>query len=303
LKYIGICICLLFPPSAFAGGLKVKKVDPQLKEVENLVAKIGEVWNRTYDGGIMIYEPEKGRIVTNINTVEEDLKSRGGRFVGKLPKNTPKPKTGFSWGGRQWVVTYWPVSKNNQADIIHDMYLFYSSKWYHKGDWEPCDYLKDPKAKELLDLEFRALKVAAETSGNLQISHIRSGFYFRTLRYKLFPQAQILEARLECSKGLEAYTEMCIKYPARQGKLKYLADKFQDPSSQNVDQFYKYTASMYALMLDKKGHGTVWKDYVRAETNVGMKWAAFNFMKINDNLEEKVEQYKDLYLKESYLKE
>jgi len=303
LKYLGFISYLLCIQLSIAGGLSAKKADSHLKEVKTMATDIGVIWNSKFDAEIMVYQPGKRKIVTTVNTVDEKLKPKHGWFVGKLPKTETNPETHFSWGGRQWFVITWPVSENYRPQLIVDLYNYFSYSWRQPGELESCDYLKEAKAKELLDLEFRALKIAAQTSRNLQIAHVRSAFFFRALRYQMYPQAKRLETRLETTKGLLAYTMMCLDYPEREGQLNFLAEKFQDPNSQALDQFYQFTAPMYAVMLDRKGKGVIWKNDIGPETNIGLKWANYNFMKIKDNLEQKVNDLRDVYLNETYLKE
>lgn len=300
MKKVMLLMVVLGAYSFASGKLTVKRATPILEEAETIGLQMEQIWPRKVNCGIMILDQMLGKLVANQNTVSGEFRAKKDWFRGELASSGGFVKTPFSYGEKTWVVLEWPLSEDDveRRNYIISEYFIFASQSFVSSSSElesiHLDYLKNEKARELLDLEMKALGYASRTTRNLQKSHMKSAFLFRSLRYKLFPEAMKSEGLLELGYGLEFYNSIAMEHDVLQSRFSFLEKELAKPENTSESRFFLYSAAMYATVMDRSG--PLWKKFLDRESNLGLYWGKLNFIKTDDYLAYKVDKLKPVYL-------
>ena len=231
------------------------QVQPQLAqrwfgEVTKLCERdAGRLWGVSLCGPLVIFDQRTGTRATS--QPEPD---------GPVPRFPGFVDGPVSWGGQRWFAVPWLMIPANDADLRQQLMLH---GLFHRiqGD---LGFLTDDGYNEHLDtlegrvwiqLEWRALRRALESSGSDRAEAVADALAFRRERRRRFPGAADNERRDEIREGLATYTGIAgwASSPAiaRRAAASALADVAgsQSPPPHLVGNFEAASGPGYGVLL------------------------------------------------------
>lgn len=195
------------------------------------------------------------------------------------PEGQPPRFRGFadgpvSWGGLRWFS--WPLSMlADKPDDVRQQVMLHGL--FHRIQAElgltPSngfnEHLDTLEGRVWMQLEWRALRRALESSGSDRAEAIADALAFRRERRRLFPGAADNERRVEIGEGLASYTGVAAwansPADAHRAAAQELAGGEAQPSF--VGAFAYASGSPYGVLLDDLLPG--WRRKVRAASDLG----------------------------------
>jgi hypothetical protein len=245
------------------------QVDPQLaqryfEEATELCERdAGRLWGVSLCGPMVIFDPVTGTRATSQPEPEGQPPRFGGFADGPV-----------SWGGLRWFA--WPLYMlpENDADVRQQIMLH---GLFHRIQAElgltPSDgfneHLDTLEGRVWMQLEWRALRRAIESSGGDRLEAIADALALRRERRRLFPGAADNERRDEIREGLASYTGVAAwansPADARRAAASALAGGESQPSF--VGNFEAASGPAYGVLLDDLLPG--WRRQVRSTSDLG----------------------------------
>src|SRR5688572_4225626 len=245
------------------------QVQPQLAqryfdEVTKLCERdAGRLWGMSLCGPMVIFDQATGTRATS----QPEPEGPTPRFLGFA--DGP-----ISWGGMRWFV--WPLSMlpENSAEARQQIILH---GLFHRIQPElgltPSDgfneHLDTLDGRFWMQLEWRALRRAVESSGNDRVEAIADALGFRRERRRLFPGAADNERRDEIREGLASYTGVAAwadsPADARRAAASALAGGESQPAF--VGNFEAHSGPAYGVLLDDLLPG--WRRQLRSTSDLG----------------------------------
>jgi hypothetical protein len=182
------------------------QVDPQLaqryfQEVTELCERdAGRLWGVSLCGPMVIFDQATGTRATS----QPEPEGPPPRFLGQADGPV-------SWGGLRWfALPLWMLPENDadvrQQNILHGLFHRIQAELGLITDEGFNEHLDTFEGRLWLQLEWRALRRAVESSGSDQAEAIADALAFRRERRRLFPGAADNERRDEIREGLASYT-------------------------------------------------------------------------------------------------
>jgi hypothetical protein len=246
------------------------QVQPQLarqyfEEATKLCERdAGRLWGVSLCGPMVIFDQTTGTRATSQPEPEGP--------VPRFPGFADGPVT---WGGVRWFA--WAVSMlpPNDADARQQILLH---GLFHRIQGDLFGFMESDGNNEHLDtlegrvwmqLEWRALRRAVESSGSDQADAIADALAFRRERRRLFPGAAENERRDEIREGLPTYTGIAAwaSSPADAHRAAALAAKGGESQSSFVGNFEAASGPAYGVLLDDVIPG--WRRQVRGTSDLG----------------------------------
>ena len=263
------------PPLALLGIATVAdgQVQPQVaqrwfEEAKKLCERdAGRLWGVSLCGPLVIFDPRTGTRATS--QPEPD---------GPVPRFPGLVDGPVSWGGQRWFAMPLHMLPENDADLRQQLMLH---GLFHRIQPE-LGFLTDDGYNEHLDtlegrvwiqLEWRALRRAVESSGSDQAEAIADALAFRRERRRRFPGAADNERRDEIREGLATYTGIAgwasSPADARRAAASALAGLAgsESPPPPLVGNFEAASGPAYGVLLDDLAQG--WRRQVRATSDLG----------------------------------
>src|SRR5262245_61319069 len=247
------------------------QVQPQLaqrwfEEATKLCERdAGRLWGVSLCGPMVIGDPSTGTRATS----------------QPEPDGQPPRFSGFAdgpviWGGLRWF--YFPLSMlaSTDADVRQQNMLH---GLFHRiqpelGFWQGTsdgfnEHLDTLEGRVWMQLEWRALRRAIESSGSDRAEAIADALAFRSERRRRFPGAADNERREEIREGLASYTGVAAwansPADARRAAASALAGGESQPSF--VGNFEAASGPAYGVLLDDLLPG--WRRQVRGTSDLG----------------------------------
>ncbi len=230
----------------------------------------GRLWGVSLCGPIVIVDQRTGTRATS----QPEPEGPTPRFPGFVDG----PVT---WGGVRWFSFPLSMLPDNDADARQQLMLH---GLFHRIQPE-LGFITDEGLNEHLDtldgrfwmqLEWRALRRALESSGRDQAEAIADALAFRRERRRLFPGAAENERRDEIREGLASYTGIAAwaNSPADARHAAALATGGGEAQSSLVGNFEAASGPAYGVLLDDVLPG--WRRQVRATSDLGDMLASAN---------------------------
>jgi hypothetical protein len=252
------------------------QVEPQFalrwfEEATQLCARDGgRLWGVSLCGPMVIFDQATGTRATSQPEPE-----------GQLPRFPGFADGPVSWGGLRWFS--WPLYMlaDKSADVRQQMMLH---GLFHRIQadlgFSPSngfnEHLDTLEGRVWMQLEWRALRRAVESSGSDRAEAIADALAFRRERRRLFPGAADNERREEIKEGLASYTGVAAwansPADAHRAAASALAGGEAQPSF--VGAFAYASGPAYGVLLDDLLPG--WRRQVRGTSDVGTLLAAAN---------------------------
>jgi hypothetical protein len=252
-----------------AAGAASAQVNPQLaqryfEEVTALCERdAGRLWGVSLCGPMVIFDPRTGTRATS----------------QPEPDGPPPRLPGFadgpvSWGGLRWFG--WPLFMLPANDADARQQIMLHGLFHHiqpELELIPSDgfneHLDTLEGRVWMQLEWRALRRAVESSGSDRAAAIADALAFRRERRRLFPGAADNERRDEIREGLASYTGIAAwaDSPADARRAAAIAAAGGELQQSFVGNFEAASGPAYGVLLDELLPG--WRRQVRATSDLG----------------------------------
>ncbi len=245
------------------------QVDPQLaqryfEEVTALCERDGgRLWGVSLCGPMVIFDPRTGTRATS--QPEPD---------GPLPRFPGFADGPVSWGGLRWFA--WPLFMLPENDADARQQILLHGLFHHiqpELGLTPSDgfneHLDTLEGRVWMQLEWRALARAVESSGTDQSEAIADALAFRSERRRLFPGAADNERRDEIREGLASYTGVAAwaDSPAEARRAAAVAAAEGELQQSFVGNFEAASGPAYGVLLDDLVPG--WRRQISATSDLG----------------------------------
>jgi hypothetical protein len=223
----------------------------------------GRLWGVSLCGPMVIVDPATGTRATS--QPEPD---------GPPPRFSAFADGPVTWGGVRWFSFPLSMLPENDADVRQQLMLH---GLFHRVQDE-LGFITDDGHNEHLDtldgrywmqLEWRALRRAIESSGSDQAEAIADALAFRQERRRLFPGAADNERRDEIREGLASYTGIAAwaDSPADARRAAASALPAGEAPWSFVGNFEATSGPAYGVLLDDLLPG--WRRQLRGTSDLG----------------------------------
>jgi hypothetical protein len=227
----------------------------------------GRLWGVSLCGPMVIFDPATGTRATS----QPEPEGPPPRFPGFADGPV-------SWGGLRWFA--WPLLPymlpvNNadvrQQNMLHGLFHRIQPELGFITDASDGfnEHLDTLEGRVWMQLEWRALRRALESSGSARAGAIADALAFRLERRRRFPGAADNERRDEIREGLASYTGVAAwansSADARRAAASALAGGESQPSF--VGNFEAHSGPGYGVLLDDLLPG--WRRQVRGTSDLG----------------------------------
>jgi len=251
-----------------AGPVKAQ-VDPQLaqryfEEANALCERdAGRLWGMSLCGPMVIFDQRTGTRATS----QPEPQGESPRFPGGADGPV-------SWGGSRWFA--WPLFMlpANDADarqqiILHGLFHRIQAELGLALSDGFNEHLDTLEGRVWMQLEWRALRRALESSGSDRAEAIADALAFRRERRRVFPGAADNERRDEIREGLASYTGIAAwaNSPADARNAAAIAATGGELQTSFVGNFEAASGPAYGVLLDELMPG--WRREVRATSDLG----------------------------------
>jgi hypothetical protein len=247
------------------------QVQPQLarqwfEEATKLCERdAGRLWGVSLCGPMVIGDPSTGTRATS----QPEPAGQPPRFPGGVDG----PVT---WGGVRWF--YFPLSMfasrdadARQQNMLHGLFHRIQPEL---ASWQGNDdgfneHLDTLEGRVWLQLEWRALRRAVESSGGEQAQAIADALAFRRERRRRFPGAADNERREEIREGLASYTGIAAwaNSPADAHRAAALELAGGEAQTSFVGNFEAASGPAYGVLLDELK--PEWRRQLRGASDLG----------------------------------
>ena len=256
------------PLLALIGGATIAnaQVQPQLAR-------------RWFDEATKLCERDRGRLwgVSLCGPMVIVDQASGTRATSQPePEGTPPRFPGFvdgpvTWGGVRWFS--WPLSMlanktddERQQVMLHGLFHRIQPELGFTADNGSNEHLDTLEGRVWMQLEWRALRRALESSGDDRAEAIADALAFRRERRRLFPGAAENERREEIKEGLPSYTGVAVWANSPADAHRAAAPPASVEAS-IVGAFAYISGPAYGVLLDDLL--PQWRRQVRATSDLG----------------------------------
>jgi hypothetical protein len=247
------------------------QVQPQLaeryfKEATTLCERdAGRLWGVSLCGPMVIFDPATGTRATN----QPEPEGPPPRFPGMADGPV-------SWGGLRWFAFPLYMLPEKDADTRQQLMLH---GLFHRIQPELefmamandgfNEHLDTLEGRVWMQLEWRALRRAVESSGNDRAEAIADALAFRLERRRRFPGAADNERRDEIREGLATYTGIAAwaNSPADARRAAAVAAAGGELQQSFVGNFEAASGPAYGVLLDDLLPG--WRRQLRSASDLG----------------------------------
>ena len=268
-RYTRSAPLLLVLPGA-ATGVEAQ-VNPQLaqryfEEATALCERdAGRLWGVSLCGPMVIFDQATGTRATSQPEPEGPLPRFGGQADGPV-----------SWGGLRWFAwPLWMLPENDadvrQQNMLHGLFHRIQPELeFSQGNSDGFnEHLDVLEGRISMQLEWRALRRALESSGSDRAEAIADALAFRRERRRLFPGAADNERRDEIREGLASYTGIAAWADSHADARRAAASALPagEASWSFVGNFEAASGPAYGVLLDELMPG--WRRQIRASSDLG----------------------------------
>jgi hypothetical protein len=198
---------------------------------------------------------------------------------GRRPAALGFANTALEWGGIRWSTFVWSMVPADDTAargrlMLHELFHRVQPELGLMVVGESNDHLDTPDGRYWLQLEWRALAHALDSSGPERIAAIRDALAFRAARRQAFPGSAERERVDELREGLAQYTGTVLSAGSRDEALgsaiRQLADYAASPTF--VRTFAYPSGAAYGLLLD--GWAAGWTRRIKPADDLGDLLAA-----------------------------
>lgn len=229
-------------------------------------AEGGRIWGRSLAGPLLLVDPKTRQVWASESDGEGQLKDQQGIFTGTLPKDVGVANTAMEWAGKRWSMVLLPLpdkALERQVLLIHESWHRIQPSLGLNVQDLSNGHLDKLEGRYWLQLEWRALSKALETTGKARRPWVEAALACRTQRQNLFPNAAETERSLELAEGLAEYTGIRAA-----GARNLALEKLKKTTGPFARSFAYASGPAYGLLLDDAAPG--WTRRVRRATDLSV---------------------------------
>jgi hypothetical protein len=223
----------------------------------------GRLWGVSLCGPMVIVDQRTGTRATS----QPEPEGQPPRFQGFVDGPV-------SWGGQRWFSYPLYMLPENDADVrqqvmLHGLFHRIQPELGFITEEGFNEHLDTLEGRVWMQLEWRALRRAVESSGSDRAEAIADALAFRRERRRRFPGAAENERRDEIREGLASYTGIAAwaNSPADAHRAAASALAGADSQSSLVGNFEAASGPGYGVVLDDVLPG--WRRQVRSNSDLG----------------------------------
>lgn len=235
-------------------------------EAAALCERAGDrLWGVSLCGPMVFADPVSGSIATNQPAPE-----------APRPRALGYANAAMEWGGERWSTFVWPTipaddERARARLMLHELFHRVQPQiglYLPTAEATP-DHLDTLEGRTWMQLEWRALAAALESSGRERVEAVRDALAFRHRRRSSFPGAAESERVLEINEGLAQYTGTVAAAPPGEAPA---ADALEQlaaaPQKESFVRTFAYpSGAAYGLLLDVWSPG--WTRQIEADDDLG----------------------------------
>jgi hypothetical protein len=239
-----------------------------------------ELAKRYFEEATKLCERDAGRLwgVSLCGPMVIVDQATGTRATSQPEPEGPPPRfSGFadgpvSWGGLRWFSFPLYMLPENDADarqqvMLHGLFHRIQPELGFITDDGFNEHLDTLEGRVWMQLEWRALRRAVESSGSDQLEAIADALAFRRERRRLFPGAADNERRDEIREGLASYTGVAAWASSPADAKRAAAAGLAGGDWSFVGNFEAASGPAYGVLLDDLLPG--WRRQVRSTSDLG----------------------------------
>jgi hypothetical protein len=223
----------------------------------------GRLWGVSLCGAMVIADPATG---TRATSQPEP--------AGPTPRFSSFADGPVTWGGERWFAFPLSMLPANAADVrqqlmLHGLFHRIQAQLGLMTEDGFNEHLDTLEGRLSIQLEWRALRRAIESTGSSRAEAIADALAFRRDRRVRFPGAAEGERREEIREGLASYTGIAAWADSPADAHRAAASAVADGESQTsfVGNFEAASGPAYGVLLDDLMPG--WRRQVRATSDLG----------------------------------
>jgi hypothetical protein len=252
--------------------ISIDTISIYFQEIKENTNYYKDLWNIDLYGPILLVEPNSRVVYANFPDSIGILKPDGEIYSGILPNKINTANTAINWSGKSWamIILPLPLNKQERLDLLsHE--LFHRSQPFlgFKMNNPANNHLDQKDGRVYLRLELEALHRAlvSKTKRNMN-QNLANAFYFRNLRYSIYPDAKSSENLLEINEGLATYTGILMSGRNITQTKEYFESKIADFQNYPtyVRSFAYLTIPLYGILLSKSDK--YWNKKIDNNTNL-----------------------------------
>ena len=246
---VGAVLLLLF--TSASAQIDQERAAQYFREAAALCEREGgRIWGVSLCGPMVIADAKSQTIAANQPPPD-----------AKRPAALGFANAAMDWGGTRWTTLIWIGLPANELDrgrlMVHELFHRVQPQLGLFLNDQQAPHLDTPEGRYWMQLEWRALAKALESSGSAQASAIGDALAFRRARHAAFQGSAEIERVLEVNEGLAQYTGTVVVYPAGKdaevNAAKQLAQAEKNPTF--VRTFPYPSGAGYGVLLDRTSPG------------------------------------------------
>jgi hypothetical protein len=210
----------------------------------------GRIWGVSLCGPMVIADARTQTLATNQPPPD-----------AKRPAAIGFANAAIDWGGTRWTTLIWVGLAVSEPDrgrlMVHELFHRVQPQLGLFLNDQQAPHLDTPEGRYWMQLEWRALARALDSSGAAQTAAIADALAFRRARRDAFQGSAEIERVLEINEGLAQYTGTVVVYPETQNAAadaaKQLAQAEKNPTF--VRTFPYPSGAGYGVLLDQLSPG------------------------------------------------
>jgi hypothetical protein len=222
----------------------------------------GRLWGISLCGPLVIYDPASGTRATNQPEPE-----------GPVPRFSAFADGPVEWGGLRWFAIPLYIlpegAEQRQQSWGHAQFhrIQHELAFMATASDGSNEHLDTLEGRYFMQLEWRALRRALESSRSGQSEAIADALAFRRERRRLFPGAADNERRDEIREGLADYTGIAIWANSPADARRAAASRLVGGDWSFVGNFESQSGPAYAVLLDDLLPG--WRRQLNGTSDLG----------------------------------
>jgi len=236
-----------------------EKAAQYFKSVEEICNRDnGKLWGKNLYGPVMYIDRVSRRIISNQPDNEGLLKEKDGIYTGLYPKELLIFNTTVKFGGTMFAMAPLPPEEDEyriKTRAIRSLFhLFQNNEGIVPSNFN-SNNMDEKEARLWIKLEWKALRKALNSDGEVRQLAIRDALIFRGSNRELYHKFANDETRFETYEGLATFTHtlLCTNSP----------EEYKKRLFENLDRIYSMQSyarsfgfihgALYATLLYDRG--------------------------------------------------
>lgn len=218
----------------------------------------GKLWGTNLYGPLMFIDRQSRKILANEPDKESLLKFKEGIYTGIYPREKIINNFAVIFGGELFGMAPIPAEEDNFRIVtraIHALFHRYQHSIGISNEYFNVVNMDEKEARIWLKLEWKALRKAITSEGDVQKLAIRDALIFRGSNRESFPDLKEQGNRFESNEGMATFTYLIL--------LTRSQKEYETRLFEYLDRIYSFQSyarsygsvhgALYATLLYRKG--------------------------------------------------